>query len=478
MGDDNRLAQLEARVAMLLDEVAQLKARPGSASNDASTPVPDDSLTRRGLLRHLGGAAVAGAGLVAAGGALAPQTASANDPNDLTVGNNTLQDAGANATGLKSSNADQTLKVVNTADGTGALGLSQLGKGVHGIANTASKLNNVQVQPGVLGESDARHGVVGLSDSNNGVVGLSDSGTGVFGVAHASSGNGRTAAVNGESDTEYGVAGTSLDNTGVIGVAKSDEAVSGGPAGVLGLSDDRSGVEGVSGTNDGVRGISNSGVGLHGTGGRAPLLLDPGPTTGPPSTGVHARGEVYVDSVGDLFICTAGDGTGIGTWQKVAYGTAAGPAVGVFTPVDPVRICDTRVGHGPGGVEDNPYNVYANGPIAAFGDLTIEVSGPIGPAGHQTQFVPVAATAVVFNLAVTAWQHAGNATCYPANLASVPTAANVNWPEPPTELAALSNLATVKLGAITGDATHTGIKVHNASGGSTEVIIDLAGYYS
>jgi hypothetical protein len=170
-------------------------------------------------------------------------------------------------------------------------------------------------------------------------------------------------------------------------------------------------------------------------------------------------------------VCVDGDGTGYGTWKQVSYG-------GSFVAIDPVRICDTRVGHGPGGAEDNPYNTYANGPIAAYSDLTVKVSGQIGPSGHQAQFVPTTASAVVFNFTVTAWQHGGNATCYPANLANVPTVSNINWPEPPTELAALGNLVNVKLGAITGDSAHTGIKVHNASGGSTEVIIDLAGYYS
>jgi hypothetical protein len=135
------------------------------------------------------------------------------------------------------------------------------------------------------------------------------------------------------------------------------------------------------------------------------------------------------------------------------------------------------VGHGPGGTENNPYNVYATGPIAPFSDLTIKVSGLIGPSGGQAQFVPTNATAVVFNLAVTGFSHAGNFTCYPADT-GVPNAANLNWPEPPTEIAALSNLVSVKLGAITGDAAHTGIKIHNASSGSAQAIVDLAGFYA
>jgi hypothetical protein len=193
--------------------------------------------------------------------------------------------------------------------------------------------------------------------------------------------------------------------------------------------------------------------------------------TGPPANGKHKKGSIFLDSNADLFVCVTGDGSDLGTWKQVSYG-------GSFVAIDPVRICDTRVGHGPGGAEDNPYNTYANGPIAAYSDLTVKVSGQIGPSGHQAQFVPTTASAVVFNFTVTAWQHGGNATCYPANLANVPTVSNINWPEPPTELAALGNLVNVKLGAITGDSAHTGIKVHNASGGSTEVIIDLAGYYS
>lgn len=71
------------------------------------------------------------------------------------------------------------------------------------------------------------------------------------------------------------------------------------------------------------RGVNNSGVraenpeGYGGTfqGGRAQLRLVPQFTAGKPSSGAHQKGEIYMDSTGALFVCTA-SGTP-GTWNKI-----------------------------------------------------------------------------------------------------------------------------------------------------------------
>jgi hypothetical protein len=53
------------------------------------------------------------------------------------------------------------------------------------------------------------------------------------------------------------------------------------------------------------------------SGGKAPLRLFPAPTAGAPAaaSGLHRKGELYVDAQGQLFLCTA-EGTP-GTWAQV-----------------------------------------------------------------------------------------------------------------------------------------------------------------
>jgi hypothetical protein len=46
------------------------------------------------------------------------------------------------------------------------------------------------------------------------------------------------------------------------------------------------------------------------------LRLVPKTTVGKPTTGTHTKGEIYMDSAGTLFVCTA-NGTP-GTWKKVS----------------------------------------------------------------------------------------------------------------------------------------------------------------
>lgn len=73
---------------------------------------------------------------------------------------------------------------------------------------------------------------------------------------------------------------------------------------------------GTRGTGAGVEGFATEqGVGLKGSGGRAQLLLRPNPhTAGPPTTGNHVQGEVFVDSLAAHYRCVVA-GTP-GTWRK------------------------------------------------------------------------------------------------------------------------------------------------------------------
>jgi hypothetical protein len=132
-------------------------------------------------------------------------------------------------------------------------------------------------------------------------------------------------------DGSSGVLGTHENLT--VGYGVKGEGKGSGYAGVLGTSsngggygvwgvDVASGGVGVYGYGDtGVRG-QGLGSGYGGTfeGGRAQLKLTPKGTAGRPKSGAHAKGEIYLDSAGTLFVCTK-SGTP-GTWKKVTTTSA------------------------------------------------------------------------------------------------------------------------------------------------------------
>jgi len=77
----------------------------------------------------------------------------------------------------------------------------------------------------------------------------------------------------------------------------------------------KAGVAGTGGDSDAVGGYF--------AGSRAPLLLQPATATGAPSgSTAHSKGELYVDSAGNLFICQA-DGSP-GSWVQVNGGSGGG----------------------------------------------------------------------------------------------------------------------------------------------------------
>jgi hypothetical protein len=234
----------------------------------------------------------------------------------------------------------------------------------------------------------------------------------------------------------------------------------------LGASTENNGVAAYSVDVDAVLARAlGAGVGVAARGGRANVNLTPLAFSGLPTTGAYSRGDLYVDANGVLFLCVAAGDFATSTHPVIVR-------VG-FNPLNPTRVCDTRAGTGPGGgFQPNPLNVYAGQTMAPFSDLTIAISGPIGPTGSQQTIVPPQASAVVLNVTVVNFTAPGNFTVYPADLASPPTAANLNWPGPQSDgLVAIGNSVTVKVGA-------NGVKIHNASSGSTDVVVDIGGFFS
>ena len=146
--------------------------------------------------------------------------------------------------------------------------------------------------------------------------------------------------------------------------------------------------------------------------------------------------------------------------------TATGGTTGAeFTPeVDPVRICDTR-GSNPSGL--TPPNTQCNANVAhASPDhpLVAGTSDLIQATGLAS--VPTGATAAVLNLADVDPTAGSNLTVYPSGIP--PTTSDLN---PPTGGVA-SNLVVATL---SGSGS---FEVANRGSGHTDIIIDVAGWYT
>ena len=231
----------------------------------------------------------------------------------------------------------------HSAANDGVVGLSDahLKSGVFGFNSTAQAAQNIPAY-GVFGRCDtaggagvgaelafgvgarahsgANDGVVGLSDAQNksGVYGFNslDSGAayGVFGRCEADEG----AGVGADSSLGVGVRGHSSFNDAVVGLSDGkvrngvfgfNSNTSGAAVGVLGQCNSPQGI--------GVRGSSSGGYGASFSGGLAPLRIEPASTKGSPGIGAHLTGELFVDSLGDLYFCKTGGVGPAALWVKL-----------------------------------------------------------------------------------------------------------------------------------------------------------------
>jgi hypothetical protein len=324
------------------------------------------------------------------------------------------------------------VKGENAGAGVGVIGTSGTGTGVYGVSHGPSQA--AALTGGVVGDTDVsgQAGVAGLAKgftNSSGVIGIyggfsRDGATSVDGIA----------GVLGETDSDSNpaVAGHSKLTTAVLGQMGPSSGLT-KPAAVVGDTDHA--------VFSGVSALNKTGIGLFAHGGRAPLLLDPAPTAGAPTAGTHRKGEIVTDANGVMWLCTVGDGTAVGTWARVLTNGDGG----VFSPLSPSRILDTRSGAPAGAGSAN--------------ERVVQIAGVGG--------VPATASAVALNLTVTQPSADGGfVTLYPDGT-SRPTASNINFNHGQT----LANFAIVKLG------TGGRIRIYNQSG-TTHVLLDVAGYYA
>jgi hypothetical protein len=221
-----------------------------------------------------------------------------------------------------------------------------------------------------------------------------------------------------------------------------------------GIRGDGRGVNGMGlwGNSDfnGVGVFGNGGFGLRGSGTKAALHLQ-GTNGAPPTrSDAHVVGEIDIDSSGYVWLCVVAGTPGV--WRRVG-----GPATaGAFHAINPVRAYDSRW---PGGTR------IASGDtrlisVADGHDIT---TGLVNAAGS----VPSGSTAVAYNLTVTATQNSGFLTLAPGTAAGV-TASSINW------FGDGQNLANGAIVAVDGSRQ---VRVFAGGGGSTDFLIDIAGYF-
>ena len=143
------------------------------------------------------------------------------------------------------------------------------------------------------------------------------------------------------------------------------------------------------------------------------------------------------------------------TYDAVAIPTISGTGASEYVPLDPTRIIDTRSTSQVGAIK---------GPVAADSTTAVQI------AGNTTNGVDIptsGVTAVALSLTVTGASAIGYITAYPDQT-----------PQPLTSTVNYFSGTTVTNNAITPVGTDGDIDIYNASGGTTQFLIDITGYYT
>jgi hypothetical protein len=251
-------------------------------------------------------------------------------------------------------------------------------------------------------------------------------------------------------------------NTGTdgIGVYGRNNASSG--IGVYGLNTGSAG-SGVYGQHDntstsgnGVVGVSTFGYGIVGSGtlgdllanGGGRVVLNAAGVANPPATTTATLGTIARDAAGNLWVCVAGGNPS--SWRKLAGPTTSGS---LHLLASPTRVYDSRVGTSPAVDPKTPLTNLVSRTI----DCTANSSG-----------VPTGARGVLLNVTVITLTPSGFLAVTPGGAGFTGTS-TLNWT---SANAVIANAATSACGAA---AT---IDVTAGGGGSTDVIVDVFGFYA
>ena len=424
------LRELRAEVTTLRAQVAERSPTAKTPARSTTTPTVDvdgtDAVSRRHALRTAG---IVAAGALAGGTALVAASSPAAAASGTFDGNPAVTAVGSPAVRADTTAQTQTgIEVhANYSDSIGvqSWALAAGSVGVDGIGTVAG----VRGIPSGGGEA----GVIGDARSN-GTIGVRGRGSPSAIGVKGESGN---IAVNGIANSN----GTGVWGESVVGAAVRGDASSTGRgaqfSSALGVALEASG-----GT-----------IGTISTGTYSALLL--GATAFAPtaaSSHAYEAGEMTRGPGGVLWYCVE-SGTP-GKWRTLSAPTGAGS----FYAVTPARAYDSRLSTYP-----------QNGVLGSGQNRTISVANRYDVNGTlvTSNFVPAGATAVFANVTVVDTVGAGYLAVNPGGTTAV-AASTINWSASGQVLA---NGISLTLNA------SREITVVNGSGGSTQFIIDITGYW-
>jgi hypothetical protein len=143
----------------------------------------------------------------------------------------------------------------------------------------------------------------------------------------------------------------------------------------------------------------------------------------------------------------------------------AGAATSVYVPVTPTRVLDTRP----------DTNIGLNGPFVTESPRKLRLTGTIDTSAGDLAVIPVGATSVVFNVTVTNPSAGGYVSVRPGDASGTPETSSVNFAAGAT----VANGGSVTLPTAGAAAGHVQVFYKGGvSGATTDVLIDIAGYYT
>jgi len=502
-------ARLEARLRTVESRAANAFATSADPAQHVGDQEGGGSpqFSRRGAFKVLGVAAVAGTGMALGSVLPSAKPAGAATGDYLQVGDgneasSTTQLSTTEGHGLLATTADNTARAglfgIDECTTPGSFGIA--GESTYGIAaigtllGSGGSVSGEGVRGHDLSGSATSYGVHGISTAGIGVVADSETGVGLLATLSGngdgamagedSSGQANSYGVYGSSTRGIGVQGTSSGNVGILGtltgsgsgaIAGEDQTSGSASYGVYGSSNAGYGMRCTSETGIGlysnltgngngaiygldsrpesgaygVFGSSLHGWGLAGQGGQAPLYLEPASTAGPPAanTGSHRVGEIYVDDLGAVFVCTgasttSGGKTTAGTWREI---TAAAPSynnehlAGSLGNAGSVNLLKTAIRVFNSAVANSPAAPSrAAGPLTAGTPQTLQITG----AKVGALAVPAGAVGVIGTVTVEAPAGNGSIHLYPEG-GAVPGTTNLLF----ATGVSLSNFCVVALNA-------------------------------
>ena len=432
---DNDTLELQALVEQLTERVQELERSTERAEHGTTDAREELAIVgRRGLMKAAAGAAVGAAALVA----MPTGRAAAANGDNLEIGNR-----GAGQVGTQSATSPTQINYTGTEDiGFVVQSGSSFSATSSSFDAALAGWTSRNVNPiGVYGfsSSSVTSGSIGVLGRADGQGGAGVRGDGGFGQADGVVGRANSSArsgVHGEGPVAMRAIGTT---TGIV--------ASGGTGGIGVAARGLDAVE-AEGTRYGVTASGES----------AALHVQANGTTAPPElTDTHEPGEIRLNNTadvttGDLWVCVQGGDPGV--WRRLAGPSTAGS----FVAIDPGRAYDSRQPQPEQGIMVNPASRVISVLERRTGDGTV-IPGGLVPAG---------ATAISYNLTVTRTVGRGFVSVEPGTATEAVSSA-INWTQTGQTVA---NAGIVK---IAPDGT---IRLFaEGAGGSTDVIIDVTGYW-